>query len=352
MKKQFYLWGIVAFLTACGNTGYKVTGTVEGAAEGDTIYLSCVGNGNFVNLDSTVIRNGKFTFEGRQDTAVNRYIRTKNKVGDTNRRLYTDFFLENGKIQVDITQMGGTTSGTPNNDAYQAARNDMYNRQQELQKLSKEEQMKAFNDAFTGVMKGAAAKYIHMPVGVHFLKEAQHFMDIDELDTLLSQIPEGLASDPVIVRMKEKVAQKKNCAVGRPFVDLTMQDPEGKEVKLSDYAGKGKVLMIDFWASWCGPCCRAIPGLIEIYNQYKDKGFEIVGISLDQDVEAWKKAIERLNIPWPQMSDLKGWKCEGARLYAVGTVPYTVLIDAEGKIMANNLEAEDLKKVLDETLKN
>lgn len=351
MKKHFYLWSMAVLMAACGNMGYKITGTIENAAEGDTVYLSCVRNGGFLNLDSTVIKNGTFTFEGRQDTAVNRYIRTKNKVGDTNRKLYTDFFLENGHIRVDITQMGGTTSGTPNNDAYQAARNDMYNRQQELQKLPKEEQMKAFNDAFTGVMKDAAAKYIHMPVGIHFLKEAQHFMDTDELDVLLKQIPEGLASDPVIVRMKEKVAQKKNCEVGRPFVDLAMQDTEGNPLKLSDYAGKGKVLLVDFWASWCGPCCRAIPGLIELYNEYKDKGFEVVGISLDQDVTAWKKAIERLDIPWVQMSDLKGWKSEAAKAYAVTTIPSTVLIDAEGKIYGHNIHQDELKNVLEELLK-
>lgn len=351
MKKHFYLWSMAVLMTACGNMGYKITGTIENAAEGDTVYLSCVKNGGFFNLDSTVIKNGVFIFEGRQDTAVNRYIRTKNKVGDTNRKLYTDFFLENGNIRVDITSMGGTTAGTPNNDAYQAARNEMYARQQELAKLPKEEQMKAFDAAFTGVMKEAAVKNIHMPVGVHFLKESRHFMTVEELDTLLSKIPEALASDPAIVRMKEQVEKKKRCAVGQLFVDFTMQNMEGNAVKLSDYVGKGKVLLVDFWASWCGPCCRAIPGLIELYNRYKEKGFEVVGVSLDQDAEAWKKAVERLEIPWIQMSDLKGWKSEAAKAYAVTTIPSTVLIDAEGKIYGHNIHQDELKNVLEELLK-
>lgn len=351
MKNIFNLLIVIALCTSCTADGYRIKGAVEGALEGDVIYLSTVEDGTFVNLDSTTIQNGVFTFEGKQDKAVNRYIRTKNKVGNTNRRLYTDFFLENGEIQVSITAMGGETSGTPNNDAYQASRNEMYELQQKLASLPKEEQMKEFDKVFTGVMKRAATKYIKMPVGVHFLKEAYHFMNTDELAELLIQIPEDLSNDPAVIRMKDLVDRKKKCAVGQSFIDFEMIDPESKSIRLSDYAGKGKIILMDFWASWCGPCCKAIPDLIQLYDQYKDKGFEIIGISLDQDLKVWKGAIERLNIPWPQMSDLKAWKSEGARMYAVSTIPYTILLDAKGKIIANNLTLEELKTYLKENLK-
>ena len=350
MKNIFNLLIVIALCTSCTADGYRIKGAVEGALEGDVIYLSTVEDGTFVNLDSTTIQNGVFTFEGKQDKAVNRYIRTKNKVGNTNRRLYTDFFLENGEIQVSITAMGGETSGTPNNDAYQASRNEMYELQQKLASLPKEEQMKEFDKVFTGVMKRAATKYIKMPVGVHFLKEAYHFMNTDELAELLIQIPEDLSNDPAVIRMKDLVDRKKKCAVGQSFIDFEMIDPESKSIRLSDYAGKGKIILMDFWASWCGPCCKAIPDLIQLYDQYKDKGFEIIGISLDQDLKAWKGAIERLNIPWPQMSDLKAWKSEGARMYAVSTIPYTILLDAKGKIIANNLTLEELRTYLEENL--
>lgn len=350
MKNIFNLLIVIALCTSCTADGYRIKGAVEGALEGDVIYLSTVEDGTFVNLDSTTIQNGVFTFEGKQDKAVNRYIRTKNKVGNTNRRLYTDFFLENGEIQVSITAMGGETSGTPNNDAYQASRNEMYELQQKLASLPKEEQMKEFDKVFTGVMKRAATKYIKMPVGVHFLKEAYHFMNTDELAELLIQIPEDLSNDPAVIRMKDLVDRKKKCAVGQSFIDFEMIDPESKSIRLSDYAGKGKIILMDFWASWCGPCCKAIPDLIQLYDQYKDKGFEIIGISLDQDLKVWKGAIERLNIPWPQMSDLKAWKSEGARMYAVSTIPYTILLDAKGKIIANNLTLEELRTYLEENL--
>ena len=350
MKNIFNLLIVIALCTSCTADGYRIKGAVEGALEGDVIYLSTVEDGTFVNLDSTTIQNGVFTFEGKQDKAVNRYIRTKNKVGNTNRRLYTDFFLENGEIQVSITAMGGETSGTPNNDAYQASRNEMYELQQKLASLPKEEQMKEFDKVFTGVMKRAATKYIKMPVGVHFLKEAYHFMNTDELAELLIQIPEDLSNDPAVIRMKDLVDRKKKCAVGQSFIDFEMIDPESKSIRLSDYVGKGKIILMDFWASWCGPCCKAIPDLIQLYDQYKDKGFEIIGISLDQDLKVWKGAIERLNIPWPQMSDLKAWKSEGARMYAVSTIPYTILLDAKGKIIANNLTLEELRTYLEENL--
>ena len=122
-------------------------------------------------------------------------------------------------------------------------------------------------------------------------------------------------------------------------------------MKLSDYVGKGKVVLIDFWASWCGPCRREMPNLVEAYKQYKDKNFEIVGVSLDRDLEAWKKGIADLNITWPQMSDLKYWDCEGAKLYAVSSIPHTLLVDAEGTIVARGLHGEELQQKIAELLK-
>ena len=113
---------------------------------------------------------------------------------------------------------------------------------------------------------------------------------------------------------------------------------------------KGEVLL-DFWASWCGPCRREMPNLVEAYAKYKNKNFEIVGVSLDQSADSWKEAIKKLNITWPQMSDLKYWNCEGAQLYAVSSIPHTVLIDGEGTIIARGLHGEGLQEKLAEVLK-
>ena len=109
-------------------------------------------------------------------------------------------------------------------------------------------------------------------------------------------------------------------------------------------------VVVDFWASWCGPCRREMPNIVEAYAKYKGKNFEIVGVSLDQDADKWKDAIKKLNITWPQMSDLKGWQNEGAQLYAVNSIPHTMLVDADGTILARGLHGEALQAKLEEVL--
>ena len=167
----------------------------------------------------------------------------------------------------------------------------------------------------------------------------------------MPQIPATYNNDRTIIKIKENVEKMKATAVGQKFTDFEMSDPKGKLVKLSDYAGKGKVVLVDFWASWCGPCRREMPNLVHAYKQFKNKNFEIVGVSLDQNSNAWKESIEKLNLTWPQMSDLKFWDSEGAKLYAVNSIPHTVLIDGNGTIIARGLHGDKLLEKLEEILK-
>ena len=133
--------------------------------------------------------------------------------------------------------------------------------------------------------------------------------------------------------------------------DIVLVSPNGKTVKLSKL--KGKMVLIDFWASWCGPCRKENPNVVRLYNQYKAKGFTVFSVSLDQDAEAWKKAIASDGLIWPNhVSDLLGWQTPLVQLYGFEGIPHTVLIDQEGKIIGTGLRGESLEQKLKELFKN
>ena len=368
MKKSTYLLLATgaALLAACGgNQGYTVTGTVEGAQDGETVYLQKPEGRTLVKLDSAIVRDGRFTLEGVQDTAIVCYLTYQGAKPEEGRGM--DFFLENGEINVELGVNSHVAKGTPNNDAYQVVRQQLDDLTHQVyalyeamgdttltqeQREAKAGEMEALDKKMDEVTGQAIAGNITNAVGVYLLKRNYYNMGVEELDTLVGQIPAEFASDPAIVRIKDNVEKLKATAPGQKFIDLAMQTPEGKAVKLSDYAGRGKLVLVDFWASWCGPCRREMPALVEMYGKYKSRGFEIVGVSLDRDAEAWKKGIEQLGITWPQMSDLKYWDCEGAQVYAVSSIPHTMLVGADGTILARGLHGDELEEKIKEALGN
>ena len=126
---------------------------------------------------------------------------------------------------------------------------------------------------------------------------------------------------------------------------LQVVNGDGTVMKLSDL--RGKIVLIDFWASWCGPCRRENPHVVNLYAKYHDKGFEVFSVSLDNNPTRWKEAIQKDKLTWPyHVSDLKGWKSEAAALYGVNSIPSTFLIDQEGRIIAKGLRGEQLDQML------
>ncbi len=171
---------------------------------------------------------------------------------------------------------------------------------------------------------------------------------LDELREGLAMLDSSLVSNTYYSALLDRAKVLESVAVGHSAPDFTQNDAEGNPVSLSSF--KGKYLLVDFWASWCGPCRGENPNVVKLYADYKDKGFDILGVSLDQKKEAWLKAIEDDQLAWNHVSDLKGWGNEVAKLYGVSSIPHTILLDKEGKIIAKNLRGEELRAKIAELL--
>jgi thiol-disulfide isomerase/thioredoxin len=139
-------------------------------------------------------------------------------------------------------------------------------------------------------------------------------------------------------------------AEGPQYIDIALPAPDGHIVKVSDYVPKNKYTLIDFWASWCGPCRGEMPTVVKAYNDYHAKGLEVIGVSLDKEKDAWVNAIDKLGMKWPQMSDLMGWQSAGAAKYNIHSIPANVLVDQQGRIVAKDLRGGYLLKKMEELL--
>ena len=329
MKKvSIFAVATTLLLAACAEKpGYEIAGTVAKAdAEGQYVYLQKWGVDE-APLDSALITNGKFTLKGEQAAPLLCVLRLGSeelKRGDAgeNQAFTAVFTLENAKMQALLDDKAPVVTGTPENDGFKALQDLVKGIRAAEEALT--DQLRAAGEA--GTKAGSVTAYVKAnsdkQIAAKVFSDARYDIAEADQDEIVAGASEAFKAVPGISKMIDHLNVLKNSAVGKAFIDFEMADANGKMHKLSEYVGKGKVVLIDFWASWCPPCRRDMPNMVEIYKQYKNKGFEIVGVSLDSKADAWAKGVKDLNITWPQLSDLQGWKNAGAALYGVNSIPH------------------------------
>ncbi|MFR7879624.1 MAG: redoxin domain-containing protein, partial [Butyricimonas paravirosa] len=304
------------------------------------------------------VKNGSFEFTGNVSEPTGAYIMVIGQRGAI------PFMLENANITVNAGQAGLTVTGSEGQKIYDQFMAINTTTQQEAMKLQQEYQaangdqakMQAVQEAYAKLMTDAQAKETELIkanpdsyVSTFVIVSSMGQMEYEQLKERYNLLGEKAKASAQGKAIAAQIAKLESTAIGQIAPNFTITTPEGESISLYDI--KGKVKLIDFWASWCGPCRGENPHVVEIYKEYHPKGLEIFGVSLDNNKEAWVKAIADDGLVWKHGSDLKGWQSAPAKLYSVTGIPHTILLDENNKIIAKNLRGDELKQKIAELLK-
>ena len=352
MRSLISIFVLLLALTSCGQKPIALTinGTVtDSALNGQQVYL--MNYADYKNIDTAVVENSKFTFSVAQDTATLLRISLK--------RLYGNLILEDGVVDVVLTE-NSTISGTPLNDALTKLNGEiaplsakMMNiyRQQNSPTADKEKLSKELNDLrnrTVEINQKAFDSNIGNMVGVYSLWTMIHGLSYEESAKKAAEM--GVLAEnfgPIKSIIAAKGAYE-NTKAGKMYVDFDAVNLDGSAAKLSDYVGKGKYVLVDFWASWCGPCVREMPNIKDVYTNYKDKGLVVLGVNVWDKKDKQKSSIEKLGLEWNHIAIFEGTKATDA--YGIDGVPHIILFAPDGKIVARGLHGDDMKAKIAETI--
>ncbi len=375
---KLWIVAVVALLAAaCENSGSKnftVKGEIKNAPA-TVVYLEQISYDNMPPqvLDSITLKDGKFSLKGKAAEEALLQLRFPQiEKGPL-------FFVINDKSGIeinadwrDIRQL--KYKGSPASerlqvfvDSLSVTQQKLYAIQNEMQNVIQDDSLKVVKQAEMNTILTSFKSYIKQtamedksPMVSMFATSINAGADATDnealYNNLLKRFPKHTGIQTVVKQFRESTGnaqpqppqQSATAAVGSMAPEITMPDVNGKNFSLSSL--KGKYVLVDFWASWCGPCRMENPNVVEAYNKYRNKNFTILGVSLDKTKEAWVKAIKEDGLTWNHISDLKFWNSEAVTLYGFNGIPYNVLIDPAGKIIANNLRGSELERKLGEVL--
>ena len=337
----------------------EVKGTVDGLEDGKMVRLSVAWSDQV--LDSTMIKDGKFEFVIPINKTTTQYplIVAYPGMNDIRLPIHAQLYAEPGaELKVTLSPDHNKTSviGSPLNFIYKMMTEKYLEKMQkiialrtaaadeslsEAERAEKDKEANAEQYKIIEFEQQFAEQNLDNIIGINLFAERAVVFDKKDIARMMDEIPAKWDNHPDVIQLRKNQETEAKTAEGEPYVDLTMPDTKGKNVSLSQYIKKNKLTLVDFWASWCGPCRASIPGVKRLYEKYKKQGFGVVGVSLDSKKEAWLKAIQELDLPWPQMSDLKGWDSAASVAYNIKGIPFTLLITQDGIIAGRNIWGEE-----------
>lgn len=344
---------------------YTITGDLTGLKDPYIYFQGDVGDS--IRNDSAAVNEGKFIFHGN---APQPYMAGLYIIHGSSRNIdRLQFYVQNGDIHItgnvdSLDNVKITGSPIQNEyEAYKASMKDITDQEKRLYKQSQEASQKKDSAAVTSIEKQIESldKQINQRTETYIISHPKSLISLNqlqgmtystpyaELTKLFTGLDTSLQNSVMGKKLSGQLAIMEKTSAGKPALAFTQNDVNGKPVSLSDF--KGKYVLLDFWASWCGPCRAENPNVLKAYNQFKDKGFTVLSVSMDDDAAKWKEAVAKDHLPWTQISDLKGWKNAVGQQYKIRAIPSNFLLDTNGIILARNLRGEDLEKKLAEVLK-
>jgi peroxiredoxin len=364
MKKSIYLFLITSLIAGCtSKPHYVVRGKIVGS-DSITFYLQKRDGGTTVTIDSAVSKKGLFTMKRGSVDYPQLIVLV---AGNTRKR--TAFYIENTEISITgnlDSLFNAKVTGSKTQDEYNTllelnkSLSDIYSKTYQDYQIARKsnnitrlEQLSRQADSIQNEMMKLQKDFVRNNPASYLtpaiLASLSSEMGPEELETMINGLDSAIVVLPQIKSLKERLAGMKAVAVGQRAPDFTMNDTTGNPVSLASKLGP-KLLLVDFWAAWCSPCRRENPNVVKIYREFHKKGFDVLGVSLDQRKEDWIKAIADDKLTWTHLSDLKYWGNQAAKLYTVSSIPSNFLLDENGIIIGRNLLGDDLYKKVKEVL--